>query len=305
MDRILDLASPVRVERVSLRGPGVIVLAGPSGSGKGELASALCALLSIPEERHLSMGGILRTTIERARSDEAYARRLEEEAMISARESIFDCIDTSRVLSAEVRRHLPDIDILFRERHEPGRSPRDFVSQLDWLEFCTLRGRLVPDRWTTTLMDARIDELTRERSEPERTLPLVLDGHPRTLEAARRLLTFLEAHDLPVLKVLHLEIDAAAMRARARGRGRIDDDDEALERRLAFYVEQVQPAIELMVRALGADRVARIDAGASIGRVVCEALRSLGIPPVIARDLGATWGEAWTPVAERVEERSE
>ena len=51
-----ELESKIKVERVSLRGPGVLILTGPSSCGKGEVASALSKVMSIPPESHLSMG---------------------------------------------------------------------------------------------------------------------------------------------------------------------------------------------------------------------------------------------------------
>ena len=69
MNLQLPPRSLVRVERFALRGPGVVILTGPSSCGKGEVAAALCDLVSIDPARHLSMGEILRSTIERAKDD--------------------------------------------------------------------------------------------------------------------------------------------------------------------------------------------------------------------------------------------
>ena len=153
--------SLVRVERIALRGPGVVILTGPSSCGKGEVAAALCDLISIDPKRHLSMGEILRSTVERSKSDSTFARLLADKYALSHETSIFDCLDTNDELVEKVRRHLPDL-----ERHF-GRRPSRFiseevsgkaeVSQLDWLEFCTDRGLLIPNRWTQDLISAEID----------------------------------------------------------------------------------------------------------------------------------------------------
>jgi adenylylsulfate kinase-like enzyme len=59
----------IYVEKVHVEGNGVILLTGPSGCGKGEIAKALCKFLSIPIEKHLSMGDILRKTINKAKNE--------------------------------------------------------------------------------------------------------------------------------------------------------------------------------------------------------------------------------------------
>ena len=131
--------------------------------------------------------------------------------------------------------------------------------------------------------------------------PFILDGYPRTVAAARHLLSFLRSVEVPVLKVLHLSISKAEMTARAGKRGRFDDDEEALRSRFDFYVENVQPSVDYLKTELGGDRVALIDAHQpafvqgdgervfhlqrSIENVVSTALRALGVPRVIVRDL--------------------
>ena len=109
--------SLVRVERIALRGPGVIILTGPSSCGKGEVAAALCDMLSIDRSRHLSMGEILRSTVERSKSDAKFAALLEGKYSLSKSVSIFDCIDSNDELEEKVRRYLPDLEKHF------GRTP--------------------------------------------------------------------------------------------------------------------------------------------------------------------------------------
>lgn len=296
--------SLVRVERIALRGPGVVILTGPSSCGKGEVAGALCDLVSIDPTRHLSMGEILRTTAERSKSDAAFGRLLADKYALSRDTSIFDCIDTNDELVEKVKRHLPDL-----ERHF-GRTPSRFisddvsgkthVSQLDWLEFCTDRGLLIPNRWTQDLISAEIDRALAADTEG-RDSPFILDGYPRTVQAARHLLAYLKSVKLPVLKVLHLSISKAEMSARAGKRGRSDDNTEALKRRFDFYVESVQPSVDYLKTELGGDRVALIDAhqpafdavdgrhvfnlSRSIDNVVSSSLRAMGVPFVVVRDL--------------------
>lgn len=296
--------SLIRVERIALRGPGVVILTGPSSCGKGEVASALCETLSIDPKRHLSMGEILRSTVARAKEELSFSEMLHDKYELSQGANVFDCIDTSDELTEKVERHLPDLEKFFART--PSRfisnevSGKPFVSQLDWLEYCTARGLLIPNRWTQDLIAADI-ERTLSNGEDARELPFILDGYPRTVVAARHLLGFLRSLDIPVLKVLHLSISKAEMSHRAGRRGRADDHKEALRSRFDFYVENVQPSVDYLKTELGGDRIALIDAHQpafvesegervfnlerSIDNVVQTALRSLGVPMVIVRDL--------------------
>lgn len=293
--------SLIRVEKISLRGPGVVILTGPSSCGKGEVANALCELLSIDSKRHLSMGVILRTTVERAKNYPEYASLLAEKYALSSSVSMFDSIDTTDELSEKVNRYLPELEKHFGR--EPGTDKAD-ASQLEWLEFCTLRGLLIPNRWTQDLISAEIDTILQ--SDPVNGtdgyhLPFILDGYPRTVAAAEHLLNTLNSVNVPVLKVLHLSISKAEMSARAGKRGREDDHDEALRSRFEFYIENVQPSVDYMKTELGGAAISLIDAHQpawineggerkfqlqdSINNVISTALRALGVPRVIVRDL--------------------
>ncbi|MEM7259103.1 MAG: nucleoside monophosphate kinase [Pseudomonadota bacterium] len=293
--------SLVRVERIALQGPGVVILTGPSSCGKGEVAHALCETLSINPERHLSMGGILRNTVERSKTDSTYASLLEDKYSLSNSVSMFDSIDTTDELSDKVRRYLSELQKHF------GRDPQSDnadASQLEWLEFCTVRGLLIPNRWTQDLISAEIDTILNtpdSNSNNGFELPFILDGYPRTVAAAEHLLNYLRSVNVPVLKVLHLSISKAEMSARAGKRGRADDHEEALRSRFEFYVENVQPSVDYMKTELGGSAISLIDAHQpefindngervfqlqdSIDNVVSTSLRALGVPRVIVRDM--------------------
>ncbi len=288
---LFDSNSLVRVDKVSMRTHGCLILTGPSSCGKGEVAAALCRVMSIPPSDHLSMGEILRTSFQKAKNDESYARLLADTYRISKDANIFDCIDTSEHLTNKVRGLLPELENYF------GRGGMDaFTSQLEWLEFCTMTGRLVPDRWTQEFVAAHI-----EHSAGLRSRPFILDGYPRTVAAARHLLQFLHRMDIPVVKVIHMSISRQEMIVRAKGRGRADDDEASLLSRFNFYIENVQPSVDYMKTELGSGAIALIDAhqpvyslrggerafdlDESILNVCASALRALGVPRVIVRDL--------------------
>lgn len=291
--------SIVRIEKIALRGPGVVILTGPSSCGKGEVANALCELLSIDPERHLSMGGILRSTVELARDDAEYASMLADRYSLSNEVSMFDCIDTTDDLSDKVRRYLPEL-----AKHFGRAADSADASQLEWLEFCTVRGLLIPNRWTQDLISAAIDHILQSDSATGvdgYNSPFILDGYPRTVVAAEHLLRYLASVNVPVLKVLHLSISKAEMSARAGKRGRADDHAEALRSRFEFYVENVQPSVDYMKTNLGGSAISLIDAHQpvfveengervfhlqeSIDNVVTTSLRALGVPRVVVRDL--------------------
>ena len=283
--------SLIKVEKISLRKRGVIILTGPSSCGKGEVANALCNVLSIKPDSHLSMGDILRNTFSQAKVNEDYAKLLKEKYELSQDYSIFNCVDTNDDLTQKVMNHIKPMEEYFQKE-----GMAEFTSQIEWLEYCTMNGLLVPNRWTQNFVAAHIEHCFKTNNEA-----FILDGYPRTVKAAEHLLEILEAMEIPVLKVLHLSISKQEMIARAASRGRGDDDEKSLHSRFNFYVDNVQPSIDYLKTKLGGDSVALIDAHqpvfavengvetfnlrASINKVVSSVLISLGIPRVIIKDL--------------------
>jgi adenylate kinase family enzyme len=281
----------LRIEKISLRGPGVIILTGPSSCGKGEVALALRRVMSIPPEHHLSMGEILRTTIERSKQDESFRLLLENKYNISNKTNIFSCLDSSPDLSKKVLSHVPAMEEYFKKK-----DMGEFTSQLDWLEFCTMNGFLVPNRWTQEFIAAQI-----EHNREFQSRPFILDGYPRRPEAAKHLLEMLRKLHIPVIKVLHLSISKQEMISRAGKRARADDDEASLLSRYNFYIESVQPTVDYLKMELGSSAIALIDAhqpvykdvdgkrlfdlAESINNVVISVLLNLGVPGIAVRDI--------------------
>lgn len=267
------------VKSVEVQGQGVILLTGPSSCGKGEIAKSLCRFLSIPEERHLSMGSILRTTVSRARQDSEFRQQLADTYGISDRVSIFDAGSNPERLITKAEQYR---DVFARVLDIDSCGP----SQLDWLEYCVTTGLLVPDDWTEKIITAVLTH------SPELQDGIfILDGYPRTIPAARHLLDLLATLQIPVIKALHLAITKEQMKVRALNRGRIDDTDESLERRYQFYIDKVQPCIDYLKECLDASSVALIDGHqpvyddqgqldlqASIQAVVVSVMQALGLP---------------------------
>jgi adenylate kinase family enzyme len=292
-----DLGQRLIIRQVEIAGPGAIILTGPSSCGKGEVAKALCQLLDIGRDRWLSMGDILRRTYERAREPK-FRDLLEARYEISDRVPILDCLDTTAEITHKVAEQAGPLSALLAEkRGEP--ASWQTASQLDWLEYCTTHGLLVPNRWTQAFIAAHLEGLPDLDSRP-----FLLDGYPRTRSAASHLLETLGSLGVPMLKVLHLSISKQEMLHRAGLRGRIDDDEQSLLKRYEFYIENVQPSVDYLKEQLGTDAIVLIDAhqphyhgqdGArvfdlqhSIENVVRSALRGLDVPRFVIERLLAS-----------------
>ncbi|MFM9863718.1 MAG: nucleoside monophosphate kinase [Micropepsaceae bacterium] len=268
---------------------GAIIVTGPSSCGKGEISKALCERLAIPAERWLSMGTILRAVCE-GTCDDTFIAELEARHAISDVVPIFATTDITEALSEKIERHKSGLTKMFAARSGRRMRPAGWrtTTALDWLEYCTSHGLLVPNRWTQELIATRIAEVAQPPSGS-----LIFDGYPRTPSAAKHLLDTLESLAIPVWKVLHLSISKQEMLHRAVLRRRGDDDANALLKRYEFYVDSVQPSVDYMKDRLGSGSVALIDAhqpsydmkdGArvlnlarSIGNVVRASLAALAV----------------------------
>lgn len=267
------------VEKVRVEGNGVILLTGPSSCGKGEIAKALCKFLSIPKDRHLSMGEILRSTIAMAKEDIEFRDKLSKEYNISDKKCIFNVNENKIEVAQKAESYKGELCSYFNKDYEE-------VSQLDWLEFCVLKGLLIPDEWTVGIIDASLES----SCELHKGI-FILDGYPRTVTAAQNLLKTLNKLHIPIIKVLNLSITKHEMKKRALSRKRNDDTEESLERRYQFYIDKVQPSIDYFKEQLGANQVVLVDAHqpvfnedkildveASINNVVSSVMQSLGLP---------------------------
>jgi len=268
----------IKIEKVSVEGCGVIILTGPSSCGKGEIAKELRRLLSISDDRHLSMGDILRNTIEKARNNQEFKEKLSNEYHISDEISIFDSEHNGETIYPKAQKYKNDLKKFFNDQ--------DIITQLDWLEFCVANGLLIPDSWTVNIINA-----TFEQSDDFGKNIYILDGYPRTVIAAEELINVTSKMNVPIIKVIHLSITKNEMMKRALGRNRVDDDVESLERRYQFYVDHVQPSIDYLKEQLGSDKVDLIDAHQpiynaqneidlekSVKQVAIDVLQSLGLP---------------------------
>lgn len=277
------------IDKVRVQGNGAILLIGPSGCGKGEVAKALCNFLSIPQERHLSMGDILRRTITKANQNEEFKCNLGERYKISSNVSIFDKGENIPEVIKKAESYYNDI-VLFLGLHTNA------ISQFHWLEFCVGNGLLIPDQWAASIISALLE------STPElREGVFILDGYPRTEVAAEKLLNTFQNLNISIIRVLHLFITKEQMKARAYNRRRIDDTEDSLERRYEFYLEKVQPCVDYLKRHLGRNLVSLVDAHQpvynengslkveeSIEKVVNNVLEELGMPTFLMNSSHST-----------------
>jgi adenylate kinase family enzyme len=266
----------IHVKQVAVEGRGAILLTGPSSCGKGEIAKALSRFLSLPPTHHISIGDILRETIDSAKNDETTRKMLANECGISDTISILDPDQNAPELIDKVNRYLSEDDSL------EGKD----LTQFRWFEYCVHSGLLIPDRWTECLIDAHLRNMPGIKDSI-----FILDGYPRTPRAAKSLLNLFADLEVGVIKVLHLSITKAEMKSRALARGRADDTEQVLDRRYEFYVEHVQPCIDYLKSRLGTHSISLIDAHQptydaegkldlhqSIRSVTASVLVSLGLP---------------------------
>ena len=260
---------------VKAQGRGIIVLAGPSSCGKGAIADTLQETLQIPKENHLSMGDALRSVIARSNTDPAFKASMGEQLGIWPDRSVFNATVTDESTARKALNYADELKARF------GANP----SQADWLEYCVTSGLLVPDHWSERIIEGSIAEASNRDNGI-----VLLDGYPRTEVAARHVLGLSERLDVPIIKVIHLSVSKREMHRRALGRQRMDDTPEMLERRYTFYVEHVQPAVELLKAEVGSHIVSLIDAhqpafrpdgsldlGQSVRNVAAQVLMSLGV----------------------------
>lgn len=139
-----------------------------------------------------------------------------------------------------------------------GDAPVDWAgSKLEWLEHCEQHGLLVPNAWTQSIIEHQL-----EHRDLLRHGRWSLDGYPRRIGAAEHLLGTLERFEIPVWRVISLEISEAEALRRLLARGRADDTPEAIHERFRVYQESVLPTLEFLKSQLGERLVLRVNAEA-------------------------------------------
>jgi adenylate kinase len=103
-------------------------------------------------------------------------------------------------------------------------------------------GHLVSDAIVIAMIATRIDQADCAKG-------FILDGFPRTVAQAEALDRMLAEKNKKLDCVIELQVDHAALLARVQKRAaesetvRADDNEEALKKRLAVYVQQTAPVL--------------------------------------------------------------
>ncbi len=100
-------------------------------------------------------------------------------------------------------------------------------------------GEYVPDQITGQMLAGRL-------ADSDCAHGFILDGFPRTLPQAELLDRLLE--EIPLDRVVSLEVDSQVLLERMMARGRADDTPETIRRRLEVYETQTAPLLELYGR---------------------------------------------------------
>lgn len=119
-------------------------------------------------------------------------------------------------------------------------------------------GRLVDD----TAANRVFDDALRKAKDIDH---VIVDGYPRHVAQAKRLLDILPKHERTIEAVIILAVDDNEILHRAEIRGRLDDEPEIVRRRLHEYRAQTKPVIDFFAEQ--GIPVARIDGMGSVGTI--------------------------------------
>ena len=110
------------------------------------------------------------------------------------------------------------------------------------------KARIVIDRGELVSDDIMLGLITERLSRDDAKNGFILDGYPRNITQAKALDEILERSGLPMVEVLHIDVDTELVVQRIAGRaaeeGRSDDAVEVVRNRLRIYTEQTEPVVE-------------------------------------------------------------
>ncbi|WP_457679746.1 adenylate kinase [Thermovibrio sp.] len=100
------------------------------------------------------------------------------------------------------------------------------------------RGELVPDEVIIGIIKERLNQ------QDVREKGFILDGFPRTLKQAQALDQLLQELNMPLDRVIYLNVEDEEIVKRLLARGRPDDKEEIIRHRLEVYRKQTAPLID-------------------------------------------------------------
>ncbi len=100
------------------------------------------------------------------------------------------------------------------------------------------KGELVPDDVIVGIIRERLSK------EDVKKNGFILDGFPRTLPQAKALDNMLSELNMPLDKVIYLNVPDEEVIKRLLLRGRADDREDVIKKRLQVYRKQTQPLID-------------------------------------------------------------
>lgn len=119
-------------------------------------------------------------------------------------------------------------------------------------------GKLVsPDK----VSDLMVDALKRAKNIDR----VILDGFPRQLSQAKRLIETHPEHERSIALVIVLEVPKSELLKRIEVRGRLDDTPDAVDERLKIYRTEIYPILTYLTEQ--GVHIAHIDGTGTVGQV--------------------------------------
>lgn len=94
---------------------------------------------------------------------------------------------------------------------------------------------------------------------------VILDGFPRQLSQAQRLIETRPEHERSIALVIVLEVPRSELLKRIEVRGRLDDTPEAVDERLKIYRTEIYPILTYLTEQ--GVNIAHIDGTGTVGQV--------------------------------------
>jgi adenylate kinase len=103
------------------------------------------------------------------------------------------------------------------------------------------KGILVPFEKVNQVLDEALVQITANQK-------VILDGYPRQIDQAQRLVEYCKSHGLPIELAINFDVNMEELLKRMELRGRDDDTPESINERLAIYHKEIDPILNLLVQ---------------------------------------------------------